>query len=274
MSTALPLLVKRGLQSLLMSRWMLGYVVVFTSLSLTFSYLGILGLGTVGFRAFSGALAAVINLNLYAVPLISIITASFSIVAEREHGTLEFQLSLPITRSEFFAAKAIAIMLAISLATMLGYGLAGWYLMLVLTDADLLIFMNILASSLLMVFSFVGLGMLISAVTGNRFTALALSIAVWMFFSLIYEMLLMVSVILFRLSATDLWVLMTLNPLEASRLVMIYSVDPSMSFLGELGNFLIREMGDIFLYPLIAVPLGYGFLGLILGLNHFRRSEL
>jgi ABC-type transport system involved in multi-copper enzyme maturation permease subunit len=273
-NTSLPILVKRGLYSLLLSRWMLGYIAIFTALSLSFAYLGLLGLSTVGFRAFSGALAAIINLNLYAVPLVSIITASLSIVAERENGTLEFHLSLPVTRTELFFAKTFSTMLAISLATILGYGLASWYLMLVLSDADLIVFLNIMGASLLMIFSFVALGMLISSATRNRFTALATSITLWIFFTLLYEVLLMVLVIVFRISEFDLWLLMILNPLEASRLLMIYSVDPSMSLIGELGNYLAREFGVVVTYSSLGAPLLYGSICLIVGLAWFRRINL
>jgi hypothetical protein len=96
----------------------------------------------------------------------------------------------------------------------------------------------------------------------------------WIFLSMIYEMALMALVTVFRLSAADLWLLMILNPLEASRLLMIYSVDPAMTFLGELGHFLVREAGEWFVYPLIAMPLLYGVAGLLAGLYIFRNSDL
>ncbi len=274
MSPTLSILLRRSLYGLLLSRWMIGYVVVFTSLSLSFSYLGLLGLETVGFRAYSGALAAIINLNLYAVPLASIITAALSIVAERENGTLEFHLSLPVIKADLYVAKASSTILAISFATTLGYGLAGWYLMLVLIDADLTVFLNILGSSLLMVFSFVGVGMLISAASRSRLTALAVSIALWIFFTLLYEVFLMALVIVLRIAPLDLWLLMILNPLEASRLLMIYSVDPSMTLLGELGNFLAKELGGSVAYYSLAAPLLYGATCLLAGLVLFKRIDL
>jgi hypothetical protein len=55
---------------------------------------------------------------------------------------------------------------------------------------------------------------------------------------------------------------------------MIYSVDPAMTFLGELGHFLVREAGEWFVYPLIAMPLLYGVTGLLVGLYIFRNSDL
>ena len=274
MTQTLFKLVVKGTYSSLTSKWILGYIMTFTSLSLTFSHLGLLGLGTVGFRAYSGALAGIINLNLYIVPLISTVTASLSIVSEREQGTLEFHLSLPITRSELVVAKALTTILAIVIATMLGYGISSWYLMFVLTELDLLILLKILAATLLMVFAFVGLGTLITVIASSRFAALAASIALWIFLAMIYEMALMALVMVFRLSAADLWLLMILNPLEASRLLMIYSVDPAMTFLGELGHFLVREAGEWFVYPLIAMPLVYGVAGLLAGLYIFRNSDL
>jgi hypothetical protein len=105
-------------------------------------------------------------------------------------------------------------------------------------------------------------------------TSIAASIALRIFLAMIYEMALMALVMVFRLSAADLWLLMILNPLEASRLLMIYSVDPAMTFLGELGHFLVREAGEWFVYPLIAMPLVYGVAGLLAGLYIFRNSDL
>ena len=274
MSPTLFKLIIKGTYSFLTSKWILGYIVAFTSLSMTFSHLGMLGLGTVGFRAFSGALAGIINLNLYIVPLISTITASLSIVSEREQGTLEFHLSLPITRSELVMAKALTTILAIVIATMLGYGISSWYMMFVLTELDLAILLKILAATLLMVFTFVGFGTLITVLASSRFAALAASIALWIFLAMVYEMVLMALVMVFKLSAADLWLFMMLNPLEASRLLMIYSVDPAMTFLGELGHFLVREAEDWFVYPLIASPLVYGVAGLFVGLYIFRNSDL
>ncbi len=256
------------------SRWILGYIVAFTSLSLVFSHLGIIGLGTVGLRAFSGALAGIINLNLYIVPLISTITASLTIVSEREQGTLEFHLSLPITKAELVIAKTLTTNLSIIFATVLGYGLSSWYMMLALTEVDLVIFLKILATTLLMVFSFVGIGIFITTLASSRFAALAASIALWIFLAMVYEMVLMMLVIVFKLSAMELWFFMILNPLEASRLLMVYSVDPRMTFLGELGSFIVREAGELFVYPLIAIPLVYGFAGLCAGLYSFKQSDL
>jgi len=231
-------------------------------------------LGTVGLRAFSGALAGIINLNLYIVPLISTITASLSIVSEREQGMLEFHLSLPITKHELVIAKMLITNLAITSATVLGYGLSSWYMMLVLTEVDLVIFLKILATTLLMVFSFAGLGMFITTLASSRFAALAASIAVWVFLAMIYETVLMALVIVFKLSAMELWFLMVLNPLEASRLLMIYSVDPRMTFLGELGSIILRDVGEWFFTPLIATPLIYGVAGLCASLYVFSKKDL
>jgi hypothetical protein len=105
-------------------------------------------------------------------------------------------------------------------------------------------------------------------------TSIAASITLRIFLAMIYEIVLMALVMVFRLSAADLWLLMILNPLEASRLLMIYSVDPAMTFLGELGHFLVREAGEWFVYPLIAMPLLYGVAGLLVGLYIFRNSDL
>ena len=55
---------------------------------------------------------------------------------------------------------------------------------------------------------------------------------------------------------------------------MIYSVDPAMTFLKEIGHFLVREAGEWLVYPLIDMPLVYGVAGLLAGLYIFRNSDL
>jgi Cu-processing system permease protein len=105
-------------------------------------------------------------------------------------------------------------------------------------------------------------------------TSIVASIALRIFLAMIYEMAMMALVIVSRLSAVDLWLLMILNPLEALRLPMIYSVDPAMTFLRELSHFLAREAGEWFVCPLIDMPLLYGVAGLLVGLYVFRNSDL
>ncbi len=244
-------LFRRDLTSSLRSRWLLGFAFSFAAMGVSFAYLGALGLSEVGFRAYSAAVAGIINLNLYVVPLAAIVSSSLSLVTERERGTLEFLLSLPIAKWELVLSRLGASVLSLTAAIALGYGLASWILWLLLSDADLRIYLSMFGTSILLASAFSGIGVLISSSTRSRFGALALALGAWIGMVMVYEVVLMAAVILLRLDPATVVVLIVLNPVQASRLMMVYNVDPTLSFLGELGVTLLRQLGGS-LVPLLA----------------------
>ncbi|MEM0455659.1 MAG: ABC transporter permease subunit [Nitrososphaerota archaeon] len=274
MRSTVLLLLKRDLSGSLRSRWLLGFVASFAAMGASFAYLGALGLGQVGFRAYSAAVAGIINLNLYVVPLAAVVASSLSLVAERERGTMEFLLSLPLARWELVLSRLCAGVLSLAAAIAMGYGLASWALWLLLSEADLWVYLSMLGASVLLAFSFSGIGTLISSLTRSRFAALALALGVWIGLVMVYEVALMAAVILLGLDAPTVIALMVLNPVQASRLMMVHSVDPTLSFLGEFGVLLVRELGGLLVPLLVASQLAVGLACTALALLAFGRSEL
>jgi len=272
--SAVFLLLKRDIAGSLRSRWLLGFVFSFAAMGASFAYLGALGLSQVGFRAYSAAVAGIINLNLYVVPLAAVVSSSLSLVSERERGTMEFLLSLPIAKWELVLSRLCAGVLSLTAAIAMGYGLASWALWLFLSETDLWVYLSMLWASVLLAFSFAGIGTLISSLTRSRFAALALALGAWIGLVMVYEVVLMAAVILLGLDASTVIALMVLNPVQASRLMMVQSVDPTMSFLGEFGVLLIRELGGYLQPVLVASQLAVGLVCTLLALISFERAEL
>ncbi|GBC71354.1 Inner membrane transport permease YbhR [Candidatus Calditenuaceae archaeon HR02] len=274
MKATVLLLLKRDLISALRSRWLYGFSISFAGLGSAFSYLGALGLGEVGFRAYSAAIAGIINLNLYAVPLAAVIASSLSLVSEREKGTMEFLLSLPTSRWEIVFSRLVSNVVSISAAIVLGYGLASWLLWLLVSETDLLIYLSILWASIVLAYSFAGIGLLISSLVRSRFAALALSLGVWIGLVMVYEVVLMAAVILLNLSPLDVTPLLLANPVQASRLVIVKTFDPSMSLLGEFGAFIQREFGETLASVLIGSQIAIGTACTLIAMLTFSKGDL
>ncbi len=274
MTPTLLLLLKRDLTASLRSRWLLGFAASFAVMGASFAYLGALGLGEVGFRAYSAAVAGIVNLNLYVVPLAAVVLSSLSLVAERERGTLEFLLSLAVERWELVLSRLGASVLSLTTAIALGYGLASWILWLLLSEADLWIYLNMFGTSVLLASAFAGIGVLISTLARSRFGAIVLALGAWMGLVMVYEVALMAAVILLRLDTVTVMALMVLNPVQASRLMMVYYVDPTLSFLGEFGVQVLRLLGGSLVPTLVSIQLAVLLVCATTALLVFKRSEL
>lgn len=100
----------------LRNRWVLAVGGVFTLFALVIAYFGAAQQGAVGFRSIDVTIASLVSLVIYLVPLIALILGYDSIVGERERGSLELLLSMPITRFELLLGKFLGLALALGVA--------------------------------------------------------------------------------------------------------------------------------------------------------------
>ena len=85
------------------NRWVLAVALVFTVFSLVIAYFGGAQQGQVGFRSIEFTIASLVSLVIYLIPLIALLLGFDAIVGERERGSLDLLLALPITRLELSA---------------------------------------------------------------------------------------------------------------------------------------------------------------------------
>ena len=68
------------------------------------------------------------------IPLLALPMGAVSIVDERESGTLQYLLSNPVTKGEFFLGRAVGLLLATTSVIIIGFGAAS---VVVYTTGDL-----------------------------------------------------------------------------------------------------------------------------------------
>ena len=173
------------------NRWVLAVALVFTVFSLAIAYFGGAQQGTVGFRSIEFTIASLVSLVIYLIPLIALLLGFDAIVGERERGSLDLLLSLPITRIELLLGKYLGLAAALTLSTLAGFGLVAVLLYRQFNWAGLFHYGGFMVSSVLLGLAFLSLAVLLSVLTHERTRASGLAIATWFFFVLVFDLLLL-----------------------------------------------------------------------------------
>src|SRR5690606_28058829 len=91
------------------NRWVLAVALIFTVFALVITYFGGAQQGSIGFRSIEFVIASLVSLVIYLIPLIALLLGFDAIVGERERGSLNLLLSMPITRLELLLGKYLGL---------------------------------------------------------------------------------------------------------------------------------------------------------------------
>jgi Cu-processing system permease protein len=259
MKIALALAVKE-FRDALRNRWVAASVLLLALLATLLALLGTAPGGTVDAGALEVTIASLSSLSVYLLPLIALLLSYDTLVGEAERGTLLLLLSYPVARWQVVIGKALGHTAILGVAILLGYGGVG----AVLAIADgaslqsILAYLGMMASTLALGVTFVGLGALLSALAGERATAAGLAIALWLVMVVLYDLAL-----LGLLMADDgaaiggglFQALLLVNPTDAYRMIALTGVEAVRDIAGLSG----LEGG-----PSLAISLGVLGLWLVL----------
>jgi Cu-processing system permease protein len=216
------------------NRWVLAVAIIFSLFSVAIAYFGSAQQGAVGFRGIDVTIASLVSLVIYLVPLIALILGYDAIVGEKERGSLELLLAMPITRFEILLGKYLGLAAALATSTVLGFG-AGVLLLSAQLDArDAYHYIGFVLSAILMGMAFLSLSLLVSVLSLDRIRASGIAIALWFFFVLIFDLLLMGALVLSdgRLGSGVFGALLMLNPADVFRLLNIFSSQQLQNMVG------------------------------------------
>lgn len=214
--------------------WVLAVAVIFSLFALAIAYFGSAQQGSVGFRNIDVTIASLVSLVTYLVPLIALILGYDAIVGERERGSLELMLSMPITRFEILLGKYLGLSAALACSTVAGFGAGLLPLAAQLGANDLYHYLGFVLSAILMGMAFLSLSLLVSVLTSDRMHASGLAIALWFFFVLIFDLVLTGALVLSQgsLGSAVFGALLMLNPADIFRLLNIFSSEQVQGMYG------------------------------------------
>ena len=244
------------------NRWVLAVALVFTAFALVIAYFGGAQQGAVGFRSIEFTIASLVSLVIYLIPLIALILGFDAIVGERERGSLDLLLSMPITRFELLLGKYLGLAAALTFSTVAGFGLVAIVLAAQLNPDALFHYAGFVFSSVLLGLAFLSLAVMVSAFAPDRTRASGLAIALWFFFVLVFDLLLLGALIVTGGSYGGgiFPYLMLANPADVFRILNIFALDDVRTLYG-LATVFPRALADPVLLGLvmaawIVAPLG------------------
>lgn len=232
--TQILAIARKEFRDRLRSRWALTVAAVFTVFALSIAYFGAAQQGAVGFRSIELTIASLVSLAIYLMPLIALILGYDSVVGERERGSLDLLLSLPITRFELLLGKYLGLAAALALATLLGFGLVGIAIAWQGGSYALYHYIGFMLSALLLGMVFLSLAMLVSTFARSKSTASGAAIGLWFVFVLIYDLMLLGALVASEggMPAWLVSLLVLFNPTDIFRLLNIFNLDELKSLYG------------------------------------------
>jgi len=216
------------------NRWVLAVALVFAVFSLVIAYFGGAQQGAVGFRSIEFTIASLVSLVIYLIPLIALLLGFDAIVGERERGSLDLLLSLPITRLELLLGKYLGLAAALTLSTLVGFGLVAVLLYQHVSWSGLYHYIGFMISSVLLGLAFLSMAVLMSVIARDRTRASGLAIAMWFFFVLVFDLLLLGVLVATGGSFGGdafAWLLL-LNPADVFRILNVFSLDEVRTLYG------------------------------------------
>ncbi len=216
------------------NRWVLVVALVFTVFALVIAYFGAAQQGSIGFKNIDVTIASLVSLVIYLIPLIALILGFDAIVGERERGSLDLLLSMPVTRLELVLGKYLGLALALTAATVAGFGIVGLILAWQMPAAALFHYLGFMLSSILLGLVFLALAILLSTYAADRTRASGMAIGVWFFFVLVFDLLLLGGIVATggAYGGAIFPYLLLLNPADIFRILNIFSMDEVRSFYG------------------------------------------
>ena len=216
------------------NRWVLAVALVFTAFALVIAYFGAAQQGAVGFKSIDVTIASLVSLVIYLIPLIALILGFDAIVGERERGSLDLLLSMPITRLELLLGKYFGLAAALTFSTVAGFGLVAVVLSAQLDLNALFHYFGFMLSSVLLGCAFLSLAVMLSVFAADRTRASGLAIAMWFFFVLVFDLLLLGALV----ASGGQWggeifpYLLLANPADVFRILNIFTLADVRSMYG------------------------------------------
>ena len=249
-------------------KWILVLSALFVLLALVVSAYGGVETGQgAGIRGFRATSLGIMGLVSSFVPILGLMASYATIAGEREQGSLQLLLTMPVTRAEVLVGKLLGLGTVLAVAILVGLGSAGVVIAASAGTEGWGAYLALVGATLLLAFAFVSLGILFSSFASKRSTAIALAVFLWFFFTIIWSLLVLglaaAAGITFNLQGGAfsmpgwLWALDLVNPAE------------EVGALTSAAFGITEFMGFGFVYPAWATPLSMaGALALWVALPH------
>jgi Cu-processing system permease protein len=205
------------------NRWVVASILLLSVLAVSLTLLGSAPVGITKASLLSVTMVSLTSLSIYLIPLIALMLAFDTIVGEYERGTLLLLLTYPVRRWQIIIGKFLGHLSILAIAILLGYGIVALYFAFdgVGTGQEWQDYFLMMGSSLLLGAIFIALGYVVSVVVQQRSTATGISLGLWLFIVVFYDLILLGMLLADKshvIQSKLLAVLILFNPADVYRL--------------------------------------------------------
>ncbi len=249
-------------------KWILVLSILFVALCLVVSAFGGVSAGAeVGFRGFDVTVIGLMGLVASLVPILALMAGYASFAGEREQGSLQLLLTMPLTRTEALLGKFVGLGSVLATSIIAGLGLSGILIAATAGGAGWEGYLSFIAGTLFLGLAFLSVSMLFSSLASKRSTALGLAVFLWFFFSLIWGIiflaLMSMAGVSFDFTGGEmdipewLWAIDVINPGEAAQALSLsaFGINSFAGFSVVYPSWVTVGSMTLILLTWIAVPL-------------------
>ncbi|MFQ5789781.1 MAG: ABC transporter permease [Acidobacteriota bacterium] len=217
----------------LRNRWIWTVCALLLISALAIAFFGTAPVGVVGVQGGGAAMASLMNLSVYLVPLLALILGAGAIIDEKRRGTLDLVLVYPVSTGEYFFGTFLGYCLALSIALVSSFVPTGVVLYLE-AGIDAVEYFLLMGLVLLLGAAFLALSFLVSILAKDRGRGVASSVLVWVLAVFIFDLALIGILVLYpgQIRAEIFGLLLLLNPSDVFRLLCFEWVGSAASPLG------------------------------------------
>jgi Cu-processing system permease protein len=264
-------LVAKEIRDALRHRWLQSYAALLAAVGLVAAHAAWSSSSGLGLQSFGRTTATLTNFCLLLAPLVALTMGAAGIAGERDRNTLDFLLSQPLERSEILLGKYLGLAISSGAATLIGFAPAAFVVLFGLGGSAALRFTMFPALAALLVAAMLGLGLAISVMSRSAVQAQGRATFAWFLFVLLYDLLLMGTLLAVELGTGPLVALLLLNPVDCARILVVLGLEPDLHLLGPAGAFLFGELGGRGAAALLlGSVLAWTVLPLVVALRAFR----
>lgn len=220
------------------NRWVILASLILLVFALLLVLLGSAPTGVTKADGLKVVVASLSTLTVYLIPLIALLLSFDAIAGEIDRGTLQLTLATQVSRGEVLVGKFLGHLVVLSLAVIIGYGIAGGVSFVTGQNTELsslIDLVRLIITSIALGGTFIAIGYVASVSVRQTGTAAALAITIWLFAVVLYDLALLGGL----LASVDGYFtkvlfpyLLLLNPADAFRVFNMAAIEGSGASTG------------------------------------------
>lgn len=254
------------------TKWVLTFGIIFFLLAVDIPDLYLASSGNLPPEYLTENLSDLLSVTFPLIPLLALPMGAVSIVDERESGTLQYLLSNPVTKGEFFLGRAVGLLLATTTVIIIGFGAASVVVYSTGVSNYYSVIM-IMAFAAMLNAVMLGIALIVSEFSKRKATAMGIGIMVWFVLAVVSSLDQLVISVNLRAGPIAALAIVLLDPIETARELTVYGAG-----LGEgqysVGNLVALHVwqGNTYPYTFLSVVVWIA-VTFVIGFLVFRHQD-